>query len=70
MPAKTTYHEAFIHNIFRSEYVMDFIAHAKAPFDEDTFLLGADLIQQLKNKRRIMMAHRRDIEGYLTSPYH
>jgi len=48
---------------------MDFICHAQPPFKEDTFLLGADLIQQLKLKRRIMMAHWRDIEGYLATPY-
>lgn len=48
---------------------MEFICHAKAPFKEDTFLLGADLIEQLKKKRKIMMTHWRDIEGYLTTPY-
>ena len=49
---------------------MDLVVHAKAPFKEDTFLLGADLIEQLKQKRKIMMAHWRDIEGYLTTPYY
>ena len=48
---------------------MDLVCHAQAPFKEDTFLLGADLIEQLKQKRKIMMAHWRDIEGYLTTPY-
>jgi hypothetical protein len=48
---------------------MDLICHATAPFKEDTFLLGANLIQQLKQKRKIMMVHWRDIEGYLTTPY-
>lgn len=48
---------------------MEFICHAEAAFEEDTFLLGADLIEQLKKKRRIMMTHWRDIEGYLTTPY-
>jgi hypothetical protein len=48
---------------------MDFISYAKPPFKEDSFLLGADIIEQLKKKRRIMMVHWRDIEGYLTTPY-
>jgi hypothetical protein len=48
---------------------MDLVVHAKPPFKEDTFLLGADLIEQIKQKRKIMMAHWRDIEGYLTTPF-
>jgi hypothetical protein len=48
---------------------MDLVCHAKPPFKEDIFLLGANLIDQLKQKRKIMMAHWRDIEGYLTTPY-
>jgi hypothetical protein len=48
---------------------MDLIAHAYSPFKEDTFLLGADLIEQLKLKQKIMIAHWRDIEGYLITPY-
>jgi hypothetical protein len=48
---------------------MDLVVHAKAPFSEDTFLLGADLIEQLKLKRKVMLAHWRDIEGYLTTPF-
>ena len=48
---------------------MDLIVHARPPYKEDTFLLGANLIEQLKLKRKVMMAHWRDIEGYLTSPY-
>lgn len=47
---------------------MDLICHAKDSIHEDTFLLGPDLIDQLKRKRKIMLDHWRDIEGYLTSP--
>ena len=48
---------------------MDLICTAKAPFPEDTFVLGADLISQLQNKRKIMLAHWTDIEKYLTTPF-
>ncbi len=48
---------------------MNFIAHAKDSKYEDTFLLGPDLINQLKNKIRIMLKHWTDIEGYLASPF-
>ena len=36
---------------------------------EDTFLLGPDLIENLKQKRKIMLDHWLDIEDYLTSPF-
>ncbi len=48
---------------------MELISHASGPFPEDTFLLGGDLIHQLKMKRQIMLAHWTDIEGYLTTPF-
>jgi hypothetical protein len=48
---------------------MELINHADTPEQEDTFLLGPDLINQLKEKRKIMLAHWCDIEDYLTSPY-
>ena len=48
---------------------MEFIAHAKDPKYEDTFLLGPDLIGQLKSKRKIMLRHWTDIEGYLATPF-
>ena len=48
---------------------LDLINHAKDPSGEDTFLLGANLIEQLKQKRKIMLDHWLDIEDYLTSPY-
>ena len=48
---------------------LDYIAHADDPEYEDTFLLGPDLIDQLKKKRKIMLKHWTDIEGYLASPF-
>jgi hypothetical protein len=48
---------------------MELVCYAKAPFPEDTFILGADLIDQLKKKRKIMLAHWQDIEGYLATPF-
>ena len=47
---------------------MDLISHARDSIHEDTFLLGPDLIGQVKKKRKIMLDHWRDIEGYMTSP--
>lgn len=44
------------------------ISHAKDSMHEDTFLPGPDLIDQVKKKRKIMLDHWRDIEGYMTSP--
>lgn len=41
---------------------------AERPLYEDCFLLGPDLVEQLKKKRKIMMDHWQDIEGYLASP--
>jgi hypothetical protein len=48
---------------------MELICDAKPPFPEDTFILGPELIDQLKKKRKIMLAHWTDIEGYLTTPF-
>jgi hypothetical protein len=47
---------------------MELICHASDPRLEDTFLLGPDLIDQLKLKRKIMLRHWTDAEGYFTSP--
>lgn len=41
---------------------------ASQPLYEDRFLLGPDLVSQLKKKRKIMMDHWRDVEDYLASP--
>ncbi len=48
---------------------MDLVNHAKDPALEDTFILGPDLIENLKQKRNIMLDHWLDIEDYLTSPF-
>ncbi len=41
---------------------------AKAAKDEDTFLLGPDLIGQLARKAEAIVAHWRDVERHLASP--
>jgi hypothetical protein len=48
---------------------MNLICHATDPRYEDTFLLGPNLIDQLRLKRKIMLLHWTDIEGYLTTPF-
>lgn len=48
---------------------MEFISHAENSKYEDTFLLGPDLIEQLKKKRKIMIKHWVDIESYMTTPF-
>jgi hypothetical protein len=48
---------------------MKFIAHADHPRYEDTFLLGPDLVGQLKLKRKIMLKHWTDIEEYMATPF-
>jgi len=48
---------------------MKFLSHADDPLYEDTFLLGPDLVDQLKLKRKIMLAHWTDIEGYMATPF-
>lgn len=48
---------------------LDLVSLAKPPFPEDTFILGPDLINQLKAKRKVMLDHWTDIEGYLTTPF-
>lgn len=48
---------------------MEFISHADDPDYEDTFLLGPDLVDQLKLKRKIMVAHWTDIEGFMATPF-
>jgi hypothetical protein len=48
---------------------MEFISHTENPKFEDTFLLGPDLIEQLKQKRKIMLNHWTDIEGYMATPF-
>jgi hypothetical protein len=48
---------------------MDLLSYAKDAKYEDRFVLGPDLVKQLKKKRKIMLDHWRDIEDYLTSPF-
>jgi hypothetical protein len=48
---------------------MEFICHANDPKYEDTFLLGPDLVEQLKRKMKIMLDHWTDIEGYMATPF-
>ncbi len=48
---------------------MEQMCIAGPPFKEDTFILGPGLISQLKLKRKVMLAHWTDIEGYLTTPF-
>ncbi|MEA2063582.1 MAG: hypothetical protein U9P14_07800 [Gemmatimonadota bacterium] len=48
---------------------MELVAHAKSARYEDTFLIGPDLIEQLKKKARIMRAHWLDVAKYLAMPH-
>ncbi len=48
---------------------MEFISHSEDAKFEDTFLLGPDLVVQLKLKRKIMLNHWTDIEGYMATPF-
>ncbi|MFN2396884.1 MAG: hypothetical protein ABR597_14485, partial [Bacteroidales bacterium] len=48
---------------------MELVCHAKEPLLEDTFILGPDLINHLKKKRKVMLAHWTDIEEYLATPF-
>ena len=47
---------------------LQFVAKAKDQKNEDTFLLGPDILRQVQNKAHIMRAHWKDIEKYLVSP--
>lgn len=48
---------------------MDLFYTARPPFPEDTFVLGPEIINQLKTKRKTMLEHWTDIEGYLATPF-
>ncbi len=48
---------------------IDLLCLAKDKAHEDCFLLGPDLIVQLKKKQKIMIDHWRDIEDYMTTPF-
>lgn len=45
-----------------------FLVFTKDQRYEDRFILGPDLLNQLKKKRKIMLDHWQDIESYLSSP--
>ncbi len=45
------------------------LCFAKNAAYEDCFLLGPDIVSQLKKKREIMLDHWRDIEDYMTTPF-
>jgi len=45
------------------------ILRAENPGDEDSFLLGPDLLENLKLKRQIMRRHWMDAEEFLASPH-
>jgi hypothetical protein len=42
---------------------------ATDPADEDPFLLGPGLVEQLRQKCRIMRKHWLDAESYLSTPH-
>ncbi len=42
---------------------------AEKPLGEDTFILGPDLVEQLRKKRRIMLAHWRDFDRIYLPPH-
>ena len=48
---------------------LELVARAKDPRYEDTFLLGPDLIAQLRKKARIMREHWLDVQQYLAAPH-
>ena len=48
---------------------MDLICHSNDSRYEDTFLLGPDLVRQLKLKQKIMLEHWTDIEKYMATPF-
>ena len=45
------------------------LSHAERAEDEDTFLLGPDIIDQLRTKTRLMREHWLDIQAYLAPPH-
>ena len=48
---------------------IDNLCLAKDNAHEDCFLLGPNIIAQLKKKQNIMLNHWRDIEDYMTTPF-
>ncbi len=50
------------------QHGLDILSHAELPADEDTFLLGPDIVQQIERKCEVMRAHWLDAERYLATP--
>ena len=48
---------------------IDLVAHADDPRYEDTFLIGGNLIEQLRKKTAVMRVHWLDIQNYLAPPH-
>ncbi|HUU27386.1 MAG TPA: hypothetical protein VM123_06205 [archaeon] len=48
---------------------LELAARAKDPRYEDTFLIGPDLVGQLKKKAKIMREHWLDVQDYLAPPH-
>lgn len=47
----------------------DLLARSVSPRDEDSFLLGPDVIGALRKKCKVMRAHWLDVESYLAPPH-
>ncbi len=47
---------------------LDVLSHATLPEDEDTFLLGPDVIEQIERKQAIMRSHWLDAEEFFATP--
>ncbi|HEX7009303.1 MAG TPA: hypothetical protein VF184_04940 [Phycisphaeraceae bacterium] len=47
---------------------MDLLIHAHGPVEEDTFVLGANLIEQIQTKCRLMRRHWLDVQRILPTP--
>ncbi len=45
------------------------LVRTNEPEDEDTFILGPDVVEQLRKKRRIMLAHWRDFDRLYLPPH-
>ena len=47
----------------------DLLARAASPRDEDSFLLGPDVVGALRKKCKVMRDHWLDVESYLAPPH-
>ncbi len=47
---------------------LDVLSHAEKPDDEDTFLLGPDVIAQIERKQAIMREHWLDAQAFFVTP--